>query len=113
MIPANFDLTSAVEPLLPSECRWEKANLASCRSAAEAGEDYVYFEQPLGEGRMVKHPSLPSQLFRRAVAAHLRAPNKFDWRTNPEIENIHATIRAFKADVFRVRTVFDVSELAA
>ncbi len=113
MVPADFDLTTAVGSFLPSECRWEKASLARCRSAAEAEEDYIYFEQPFGEGRMLKHPGLPSQLFRRAIAAHLGVPNEFNWRTNPQIENINATIRAFKADIRLARTVFDVCELAA
>jgi ATP adenylyltransferase len=112
MVPIDFDLLTAVTPFLPSDSRLEDASFADCQLAAHAGDDYLYLEQPLGKGQIVRHQGLGSQLFRRAIAARLGAPSEFNWRTHPQIENVDATIRAF-ADEGRSGTpLLDVHEYA-
>lgn len=95
ILPTNLDLSAAVAPYLPPYPRWRNANLTDCRAAVKAGDDYLYLEQPIGEARIVRHPDLGSQLFRRAIAAHLGIPDEFNWRNYPQIENVNKTIQIF------------------
>jgi hypothetical protein len=112
MVPIDFDLLRAVTPLLPTDSRFESASFNECQLSAKAGSDYIYVEQPLGKGWMIRHQGLGSQLLRRAIATRLGAPSEFDWRTNPQIENIHSTILAFAADTQNGESVLDVPEYA-
>jgi ATP adenylyltransferase len=112
IVPLDFDLLAAAAPFLPADSRWGKASFANCQSAAHAGDDYVYLEQPLGQGWMIRHKGLGSQLFRRAVAARMGAPNEFNWRTNLKMENVRATILAFESNLQRETAVLDVPEYA-
>jgi ATP adenylyltransferase len=112
MLPVDFDLLTAATPFLPTDSRVEEASLTHCQLAARAGDDYIYLEQPLGRGRIIHSQKLGSQLFRRAIAASLGVPDEFDWRTNPKIENVDATIRAFVADSQAGTTALDAHEYA-
>lgn len=112
MVPVNFDLLRAVTPLLPTDSRLEAATFTECQSSAKAESDYIYLEQPLGKGWMIRHQGLGSQLFRRAIAVRLGVPNEFNWRTHPQIRNVNSTIRAFAADTQSGEPVLDVPEYA-
>lgn len=98
VLPVTFDLASAVAPFLPENVHWSEAGMEECRAAFRRGEDYLYFEQPIGEGRIATHKGFESQLFRRAIATHIGAPNQFNWREFPQFPNVSATI-----DKVRVR----------
>lgn len=111
MLPLQFDLASAVDTYLPSGSEWRDADLTDCRLAARHGDDYLYLEQPIGRGRIVRHQNLGSQLFRRAIAAYLGLPEEFNWRKNPQIENVNRTIAAFTAEA--VDKVSVMSDYAA
>jgi ATP adenylyltransferase len=113
ILPADFDLSGAVSPYLPAGARWSAANLAECRAAVNHGEDYLYLEQPIGNVRIVRHQDLGSQLFRRAIAAHLGAPDEFDWRDNPQMENVKQTIQSFSLGTRRGSSILNASEHAA
>ena len=113
MIPAAFDLAKAVEPYLPSGAEWATAKPTSCRDAAQSGEDYLYLEQPMGRARIIRDPNIGSQLFRRAVADILGAPTTFDWRTNPQIENVSRTIQVFSAGGWSCSPLLNSSQEAA
>lgn len=113
ILPVNFDLSVAVSPYLPAGVHWSATNFAACRSAVESGEDYLYLEQPIGNMRIVRNQDLGSQLFRRAIAAHLGTPERFNWRDNPQMENVRQTIQSFRADSRRVSSILNSSEHAA
>jgi ATP adenylyltransferase len=113
MVPVDFDLSAAVTPYLPRDSRLHEANLTDCQAASRDGEDYLYLEQPIGQGRIARHRDLGSQLFRRAIAAHLGVPGEFNWRTNPRIENVNQTIEAFKGVKQGGVLAFNVPEHAA
>jgi hypothetical protein len=100
LVPVDFDLSVAVAPYLPPcTMAWSEASLTDCRTAVQEGDDYLYLEQPIGWARIVRHRNLGSQLFRRAIAARLGVPGEFNWRSNPQIENVEKTIRTFKRTV--------------
>ena len=99
IVPVDFDLSVAVAPYLPPGSTWSEATVTDCRIAVQEGDDYLYLEQPLGRPRIVRHGNLGSQLFRRAIASHLGVPDDFNWRNNPQIENVDKTIRTFKTAV--------------
>jgi ATP adenylyltransferase len=101
IVPTNFDLALFATPFLPIDARWHDASFFDCRAAAEAGDDYLYFEQPIGEGRLIRNQHLGSQVFRRAIAAYLEIPDQFNWRDNPQIKNVDLTIRVFTRKIER------------
>jgi ATP adenylyltransferase len=113
LVPIDFNLSVAVAPYLPNGSRWSAASYAGCRAAARDGVNYLYLEQPIGRGRIVRDSRLGSQLFRRAVAAHLGVPDEFDWRSNPQLENVTRTIVDFTAHVRVDSATNDASEHAA
>ena len=114
IVPITFDLAAAAAPYLPEDSRWEVSDITGCRSAARAGDDYIYLEQPINSGRMLHHRDLGSQTMRRAIAAQIGIPDDFNWRTNPQIENVNSTIRALEPEMGEAMPAqHDASEHAA
>ncbi len=96
LVPLSFDLCLAAAPFLPPGVVWSQGSFADCQSAHQKGHDYLYLEQPIGCGRIATHPAFGSQLFRRAIAARLGMPHKFNWREYPALSNVLATIGEVK-----------------
>ncbi len=113
ILPVDFDLSVAVAPHLPPDSCWSAATSIDCREAVQSGEDYLYLEQPIGKARIIRHRQLGSQVFRRAVADYLGVPEEYNWRDNPQIENVEKTIQAFKADALGASAGLNLSECAA
>jgi ATP adenylyltransferase len=99
VVPVSFDLATAAGAFLPEDAIWAKANLDSCRSAFGRGENYLYLEQPIGEGRIIIHQQLGSQLFRRAIAKQVGVLDKFNWREYPQFLNVSSTIEKFHSKI--------------
>lgn len=97
IVPLEFDLVSSVNPLLPKDTFWSKAGLQDCSDAFRRGDDYLYLEQPSGEGRIVTSQDFGNQLFRRAIATQVGAAHLFNWREFPQYPNIMATIEKFQS----------------
>jgi len=95
MVPIDFDLVAAAQTFLPPGTTWTWATWDNCREATRSGCDYLYIEQPVGNGRIAINPALGSQIFRKAIAAHLGVPEQFNWRDFPQERNILDTITAF------------------
>jgi hypothetical protein len=95
----RFRSTLPQQPLLsyPTTLVWKPAGFEECRSAHLAGQDYLYLEQPVGFGRIATHRDFGSQVFRRAIAATLGVPTEYNWRENPQLPKIQATIRRVEA----------------
>jgi ATP adenylyltransferase len=92
LVPLQFDLAQSSIPYLPEGCRWSKATGRDCREAHNSNLDYLYVEQPLGEGLIVAHPEIGSQIFRKAIANHLDRPAEFNWREFPQLPTVQRTI---------------------
>jgi diadenosine tetraphosphate (Ap4A) HIT family hydrolase len=94
VLPLDFDLRTAAEPFAPPELGWAPATLESCRTAFHEGQDYLFVEQPIGNGFIASHRELGSQVLRRAIASRLGVPDQFNWREHPHTEVISRTIQA-------------------
>jgi diadenosine tetraphosphate (Ap4A) HIT family hydrolase len=94
LVPIDFDLFEAVAPYLPPGTKWSTATWEDCRAAHHRGKDYLYLEQPIGNGRIAVHSAFGSQLFRKAIAARLGVPKQFNWREHFHVENIERTIKS-------------------
>lgn len=91
-VPLHFDLKEATNQVASTEMVWGPANIRDCRTAHVGGQDYIYIEQPVGQGIIAKGGSFGSQLIRRAIANRLGMANEFDWRENPHVHRIIATM---------------------
>lgn len=92
VVPTEIDLVQAASKLQDSLNWQEVPSLRSSRSIFTQGVDYLYVEQPIGAGFICCHSSFPSQLMRRVIANFLGAPERYDWRRHPMLENVLATI---------------------
>jgi diadenosine tetraphosphate (Ap4A) HIT family hydrolase len=102
--PVECDLVAAVSPLSPTEVRWRDADMVeSCREAFEAGDDYLYVEQALSQGKIAQGPLFGSQLFRRAIAANAGVEEQFNWRDFPQIPTVEATVKKLESVSFAER----------
>jgi diadenosine tetraphosphate (Ap4A) HIT family hydrolase len=96
LVPVAFDLSNEVSPLMPKGATWTPAGIDDCRAAYLRRADYLYLEQPIGSGRIATHESFGSQLFRRAVASHIGAPHRYNWREFEQLPTVMATIRRIR-----------------
>jgi hypothetical protein len=92
VVPLAFDLESAASQFMPDDAAWSTASWNQCREAHLARRDYLYFEQPLGWGRISIHSNFGSQVFRKAIASQIGRPNDFNWREFPELDTVAKTI---------------------
>jgi hypothetical protein len=95
IVPLAFDIGEAVRPFMPHNAEWRRASWSECQEANRAGRDYLYFEQPLGHGRISTHKDFGSQVFRRAIASKIDRSADFDWRKHPELDAVARTINVF------------------
>jgi ATP adenylyltransferase len=103
VVPLRFDLAAAVRPFMPPDTEWVAAQWDSCRNAFETGRDYLYLEQPIGNGHIALHREFGSQVFRKAIASGLGIPDQFNWRNYPQKEIVARTIHALTGPVLIAR----------
>lgn len=92
LVPASFDLLSAVTPFLPDKVIWRQGGLNDCRIAFGESRDYLYLEQPAGNGSIATHDQFTGQVFRQAIASELGVLAQYNWRDFPQLPNVEATI---------------------
>ena len=93
IVPVDFDLAAAAQPFMPNNSAWKCADWLSCREAYLQGLDYLYVEQPVGEGRIATHTAFASQVFRKAIAQQLGIIEQFSWRDFPKIDIAARTVK--------------------
>jgi ATP adenylyltransferase len=91
-VPLNFNLAEAAVPFLPDSASWRPATADSCRAAFQAGQDYLYVEQPIGTAYIATHDMFGSQILRKAVATRLGIPGEYSWREYPQLDVVARTI---------------------
>ncbi len=75
------------------DLRWTAVpDLVAARHAVRTGDDYLYLETPRGERWLATGSAIPSQVFRRVIAAELGRPHDFNWRTHPQLGTVRRTI---------------------
>ncbi len=99
VVPFSGNLARLVAPLMPNGAAWLAGDAQSCVRAFNLGQDYLYFEQPVGSGFISVHPSFGSQIFRKAIARQLGKPHEFDWHRYPNHPAIHATVHTLAPGV--------------
>lgn len=112
-VPLTFDLGSAATPFLPEGIHWLESGFDGCKAAFSRGEDYLYFEQPVGYGYIAKHNGFASQVFRRAIASSIGFPDQFSWREHPQFTNVFATIDKLQAQSETVLSCKNLPKVAA
>jgi diadenosine tetraphosphate (Ap4A) HIT family hydrolase len=90
-VPGIQDLLGAAFPFLPPGAKFRPGDINDCREAIAKGLDYLYLEQPNGDPWIATARSFGSQTFRKAIAARLGLPDKYDWKVFPELRNIDLT----------------------
>lgn len=94
VVPFSGDLARLAVSFMPDDAAWGPADVQTCIEAFNAGQNYLYFEQPVGAGFISVHPAFGSQIFRKAIALQLSKPLEFDWRQYPNHSAIQATVQA-------------------
>ena len=92
LVPMSADLRSAISPFLPANATWRIGNVADCRKSFHESRDYLYLEQPLGNGSISTHHEFQGQLFRQAIASELGVLPQYNWREFAQLQNVEATI---------------------
>jgi ATP adenylyltransferase len=92
VVPFEHDLISAANGLLPDGSTFQPGTLEECKTAARAGADYLYAEDPSGQEMVAFGANFGSQVFRRAIAAVDGKPLEYDWRQHPHFDNVRATV---------------------
>jgi ATP adenylyltransferase len=105
VVPFAFNLAEAARPFMPNCSAWAKGSWSECRRAHRDGRDYLYFEQPLGDGSISTHADFGSQIFRKAIASQLGRPAEFNWREYPEFDNIARTINVFAHAAYSIEGI--------
>jgi len=94
VVPFSADLARLTASFMPDGASWQPADVQTCIKAFDAGQNYLYFEQPAGTGFISVHPAFGSQIFRKAIALQLGKPHEFDWRQYPNHSAIQTTVQA-------------------
>ena len=92
VVPLEFDLRIASEPLLPSGVSFKPGGVDACRAAVEAALDYLYLELPGRNGLIATSTDFGSQLFRHAIARQLGIADEYKWRDYPQMPKVARTI---------------------
>jgi len=93
LVPTEIPLLAGAQELAPRVTWRPETSLRATCSYRRAGQAYLYLEQPLGSAPFVGTGAvIPSQLFRRVIARYLGKPEKYDWKSNPNLETIEATL---------------------
>jgi ATP adenylyltransferase len=92
VIPWSRPLRSRITELCPA-IEWHEApDPAQFAELTDPAGPYLFLSTP-GDGTLVGvAPVLPSQLVRRAIAAELGDPERFDWKSHPRLDVVRATV---------------------
>jgi ATP adenylyltransferase len=99
IVPCAFDLVDAAKPFLSDKVKWKKANPQDCKKAFQEGKDYLYIEQPIGQGRITTNQEFKSQIFRKAIASEMGMLEVYNWREEQHLNNIKYTIEKLQKSI--------------
>jgi hypothetical protein len=93
MAPLSFDLIEAARNHALSESLiWERVrNWDSIYLALTGSEPYLAVQTDCGD-TWIARGEIPSQFFRRVIAAAIGQPGSFDWREDPGLEQVRRTV---------------------
>lgn len=92
VIPWETPLRDRLTRLCPA-IEWRVvADVAAFAGATDPSAPYLLLSSPTDGTLVGVAERLPSQLIRRAIAADLDEPERFDWRTHPRLDMVRATV---------------------
>ncbi len=98
LVPWSGSFADTVRRQAIQDFQWKEIDGFHPLSAAHhARKDYLFFEEANGAVRMVASDAIPSQFFRRVIAAAIGQPDHYDWKQFSGIHNVTATVRKLRA----------------
>jgi hypothetical protein len=99
---AHTHVVPLAQPLFPFARKasgtgiWSNGSLPEARNAHVHGQSYLYLRDLDGSARVcVSADDFPSQCLRKSVAAAIGYSRSSDWKIEPNLENVQATIDLF------------------
>lgn len=96
LVPLPFDLVQLAASQPSPEVAWRLVDDIPLTNLPDTGEYIAVWRVGIGTGAIgtVRHPV--SQWMRRLIARELGVEENWDYRTNPQTENIRKTVEAFR-----------------
>ena len=95
LLPYSGSLTEEIKPFALNGKRIE--DLSNLRQYGASNTPYLFWQDTDDSMNVVDSGFVPSQFFRRVIAAHYDIPNKWDWRQYPFIDNMEKTIKNIRS----------------
>ena len=93
IVPINFDLIEGLETRLNIFYEWIEIESIQSLMSSTRQSDYLYYRNSANRHFVTYQENIPSQLFRRVIAHQLRTPETFDWKSFPQVDTVHKTIK--------------------
>jgi ATP adenylyltransferase len=103
LLPLDCDILRLVEPFVSENQEWLICDWEERSEAYRTGQDYLYFKSEGCPARIALNRDFGSQVFRKAISAHLGIPEEFSWREYPQLAIVDSTIRALENVDFKIR----------
>ena len=98
LVPLELPLIDGLRHV-DSTLTWMPCRASELRSTS-ARHEYLFFSEDASEADPAGHVTIlhkpTSQFFRKVIAHQLGRANEFNYRTNPNLQNTHATAAALK-----------------
>jgi len=97
VVPIEKNLIKGVESIFKKHLIWNKVNnLKDAADYYDKGVPYLYVDQPTSGAFLTTDSEIPSQLFRKVISFYSGQPDRYNWRSFPEKENVIATINTIE-----------------
>lgn len=114
VVPCQFDLAAAARREMNECIEWNSVSaLSSTAEFHQSGLPYLYLEQPVGYRNIAVSASIPSQLFRKAIARHVGLPDAWNWQHFPFDENVSQTVHRLHGQGIRPQPLGSRREVVA
>lgn len=97
LVPYSMKLTELATPFLPMNAIWYNCSVHQIKLRVPPDKDYLYLEQPIGNGMVLSDDNIQSQVFRRGIADSEGISEQYNWRQFSQQENVIATIKRIGA----------------
>jgi diadenosine tetraphosphate (Ap4A) HIT family hydrolase len=97
MVPFGQDLLNGFGRFLNINLEWQRIKGISEISAInKIGKDYLYYRTPDNSSFLTIQDEFPSQVFRQIIAYYLNIPERYNWKSYPELDVVAKTIRKYE-----------------
>jgi ATP adenylyltransferase len=94
LVPASdLDLLTGAKRMFPSLEFREVSGLEAARGLFRQRQSYLFLQTVTGGCWLASSADIPSQAFRRVIAAEQGRSAEFDWASFPRLDRVRATLR--------------------